>query len=415
MQTKANNLLNPYCHYLSLEAQKRLRWLYILYYDCGENVTKAANRINISRQWLSSIKSVFEKNNHDPRSLKPQSRAPHSTANRKQISQEIEDLIIQVRDAYPMWGKEKLSQILKRDYQRKVGASTINRYLHKHSKINSKISEKNKQAWQKKKQRESDSASQPILKIKHRPPKQLKDYAPGALIEKDMKFVLKMGQFSNLEKHKAKENFYYQHTEIDSFTRMRTLELVKQADSATAVKAHNQAVKRFPFPLGTMNTDNGGENEKDFSQELQDKKVFHFYSEVGAPTDNPRVERSHLTDDQEFYQQGNRHKTFKEQKAAMEKWEYTYNYIRPHQALGYLTPIEFYKLWKNNPDKVYKIKNKYQQYLIKQRKRLASARRIKKKEQIDALMKFIDAKLNKKADINYHQKALLNCQLCSWT
>lgn len=314
-----------------------------------------------------------------------------------------------------MWGKEKLSQILKRDYQRKVSASTINRYLHKHGKINPKISEKNKQSWQKKKQRESDNASQPILKVKHRPPKQLKDYAPGALIEKDMKFVLKMGQFSNLEKHKAKENFFYQHTELDSFTRIRTLEIVKQADSATAAKAHNQSVKRFPFPLGAMNTDNGGENEKDFSQELQDKKVFHFYSAVGAPTDNPRVERSHLTDDQEFYQQGNLHKTFEKQKAAMKKWEYAYNHIRPHQALGYLTPIEFYKLWKNNPDEAYKIKSKHQQYLIRQRKRLASARRIKKKEQIDALMKFIDAKINKKADINYYQKALLNCQLCSWT
>ncbi|MBI4653064.1 hypothetical protein HY750_02320 [Candidatus Kuenenbacteria bacterium] len=49
MQTKAENLLNPFRYYLSNEAKKRLKWLYILYYECDNNVTKAANKINISR------------------------------------------------------------------------------------------------------------------------------------------------------------------------------------------------------------------------------------------------------------------------------------------------------------------------------------------------------------------------------
>ena len=30
----------------------------------------------------------------------------------------------------------------------------------------------------------------------------------------------------------------------------------------------------------------------------------------------------------------------------LEAWEYTYNYVRPHQALGYLTPNEYYRQWK---------------------------------------------------------------------
>jgi len=55
-----------------------------------------------------------------------------------------------------------------------------------------------------------------------------------------------------------------------------------------------------------------------------------------------------------------------EQKLALQKWEYTYNYIGPHQALGYLTPMEFYGLWKNNP--------------------------------IEKLMQFIDARLDKKVN-----------------
>lgn len=412
MQTKANKLLNPFGYHLSSEANKRLRWMYLLYYEHKRNVTKAAHKIGISRQWLSLIKSAFERHGKDPRSLEPLSKAPRRRDHRNRISQETEKAIIAVRDRYPCWGKEKISRILKRDYRLIAHPSTVNRYLHKHKKINPKLSKKNSIAWQRKKQRDN---SCPTLAVKHRPPPQLKDYAPGALIEKDMKFVLKQGTFSNIMKHKAKENFYYQHTETDSFTRIRALELVKMADSAAATEAHKQARHRFPFAIAAMNTDNGGENEKDFAKHLDNTAVFHFYSGVGTPTDNPRVERSHLTDDQEFYHQGNIEKTFDAQREALRKWEYTYNYIRPHQALGYLTPIEFYRVWKQNPNEAYRIKNQYQQYLTHQKKRLATARRIKKKEQVEALMHFIDAKLNQKTNLREHKNALINCQLCSWT
>jgi len=49
MQTKAENLLNPFRHHLSESAKKRLRWLYIVYYEADNNVTRAANKIGISR------------------------------------------------------------------------------------------------------------------------------------------------------------------------------------------------------------------------------------------------------------------------------------------------------------------------------------------------------------------------------
>ena len=32
----------------------------------------------------------------------------------------------------------------------------------------------------------------------------------------------------------------------------------------------------------------------------------------------------------------------------LEEWAYTYNYIRPHQSLDYLTPYEYYRQWKRN-------------------------------------------------------------------
>jgi len=37
-----------------------LRWLYIVYYEADNNVTKVANKIGISREWLSKIKNKLE-------------------------------------------------------------------------------------------------------------------------------------------------------------------------------------------------------------------------------------------------------------------------------------------------------------------------------------------------------------------
>jgi len=388
MQTQAEVKLNRLRCYLSPEAKKRLKWMYIVKYECSGNITQAANKIGLSRTWLSQIHGHWNNNREDPKSLEPESRAPLNTANRKRIDEKVENKIIEIRKKYRPWGKDKLSVILKRDYQLKAGASTVNRYLHKHGLIDPKLSEKNKLAWQRKKDKTN-------LKFKMRPPSIIKDYKPGALMEKDMKLVLKMGILTNLDKQRARENFWYQHTLIDSFTRIRAVGLAEDSNSRTAVAVQEQAASRLPFTIAAINNDNGGENEKDFSNYLEKERVAQFFSRAGTPTDNPRVERSHLTDELEFYAQGNLYKNFNDQARAISGWEYTYNFVRPHQALGYLTPMEFYGLWQSNPEEAYRIKNRYGAYLKKQSRRLAKSRQMKNKEQIENLMKFIDKKLSK--------------------
>ncbi|MBM3250780.1 MAG: hypothetical protein FJZ07_00850 [Candidatus Nealsonbacteria bacterium] len=122
-------------------------------------------------------------------------------------------------DSLNAWGKEKIAWVMKRDYGIKVNHNTVNKYLHKHKKINPRISLKNQKAFQEKKYREAENI---LLKVKFRPPSKLKDYAPGALVEKDMKYLAKPKQ-----KHpgKHKDNYWYQFTETDSFTRIRTMEI----------------------------------------------------------------------------------------------------------------------------------------------------------------------------------------------
>jgi hypothetical protein len=409
MQSIAETRLNPNHYHLSEDAKRRLRWMYLLYYDQRGNVSSSARKAGISRPWMSHLKQVFEQNRKDPRCLEPKSRAPDDTSNRHRIPKETENLIIKIRDeSLGSWGKEKIAVVLKRDYKIKVNHNTVNKYMHKHKRINPKISLKNSKAFEERKYRNSDEI---LLKVKFRPPSKLKDYAPGALVEKDMKYLVKPKQ-EHYGKHK--DNYFYQFTEKDSFTRMRTLEVSDRQDTETTIALHKEAVKRFPFKVACENTDNGFENNNDFSKELKRENIFHFYSNRSTPTDNPRVERSHLTDDNEFYLKGNLFNDLQEQKEATRKWEDIYNFKRPHQALGYLTPMKFYALWKKNPDAAYAITEKWQTYLKKQRLRLANARKIKKKEQIETLMKFIDAKLTqKKDDVENAKLQLIDCKLCS--
>ena len=409
MITKAEKELNLHHYQLSFEAKKRLRWLYVLYYEEDGNVTNAAHKVGISRAWLSHIKTVFEKAKKDPRILEPESKAPHETNKRKRIPKETEEKILEIRkDSRNVWGKAKITFVLKRDYGISASPNTVNSYLHKHGKIDPKISQKNTRAWQAKKARETMEVE---LRVKYRPPKEIKDYAPGALVEKDMKYIPKYAQTAP---GKSGENFFNQHTEICSFTRVRALELEQDGTAKGSAEAHARSRARFPFVVACENTDNGNENNKELRAVLQNENVFHFYSNIGTPTDNPRVERSHLTDEIEFYQKGGLKKSFEEQKEALAEWEHFYNFKRPHQALGYLTPMQFHDLWKKNPEEANAIAKKYQSYLLKQRIRLASARKIKKKEQVEALMKFIDAKLeNKKSELTTAKLQLINCQLCS--
>ncbi len=410
MQILAEKKLNPNNYHLTECAKKHLRWLYILYHDQEENISAAARKIGVSRQWLSELKQKFEHNNKDPRCLEPESRAPHNTDNRIPIPKETENLILKIRDdSLNVWGKKKISEELRITYKIKINPNTVNKYLHKHKRISPKISLKNTKAFEYKKIRDNENI---LLKVKFRPPKILKDYAPGALIEKDMKYIDKLGK-DHIGKHQ--ENFWYQHTEEDSFTRIRKLGISDGQTTKITIALHKSAGKRFPFAIACENTDNGFENNNDFSKELKKENTFHFYSNTSTPTDNPRVERSHLTDDFEFYSRGgNVADSLQRQKELTQKWEDFYNFKRRHQALAYLTPMEFYALWKKNPAEAYAITAKWQEYLKRQRQRLATSRRIKKKEQIETLMKFIDAKLkHKKEEVEDTKNQLINCQLCS--
>jgi transposase len=63
--------------------------------------------------------------------------------------------------------------------------------------------------------------------------------------------------------------------------------------------------------------------------------------DVVSPKLNGSVERANRTHTEEFYEVTDAEATLADLCPALLAWEATYNTIRPHQALGYLTPAEY--------------------------------------------------------------------------
>ena len=109
-------------------------------------------------------------------------------------------------------------------------------------------------------------------------------------------------------------------------------------------------IKKFPFRIKYVHTDNGHEFQSKFHWHTQDYGIIHRYIKPASPNLNAKVERSHLTDKQAFYQllnyTGDRDLT-----RLLAEWEGFYNYHRPHTALNGKTPYEILKKsWPRNGD-----------------------------------------------------------------
>jgi hypothetical protein len=64
--------------------------------------------------------------------------------------------------------------------------------------------------------------------------------------------------------------------------------------------------------------------------------------------DNGHMERSHRTHNEEFCEVMAASDQLPTSNRQLLGWEHTCNCVRPHQALGYLTRLEFVKRWKRS-------------------------------------------------------------------
>jgi len=106
--------------------------------------------------------------------------------------------------------------------------------------------------------------------------------------------------------------------------------------------------KKFPYPIKAIRIDGGSEFKHQFEEACRKKKIILFVNPPYSPELNGHVERSNRTHREEFYDVQDVDLNLEGHNRQLEVWAYTYNYIRPHQSLDYLTPYEYYRQWKKS-------------------------------------------------------------------
>ena len=93
-----------------------------------------------------------------------------------------------------------------------------------------------------------------------------------------------------------------QFTAIDDCTRIRVLRIYDARNQKTAIQIIDEVMRRLPFRVLVVQTDNGVEFQSEFRWHLEDLDVRHVYIRPRTPGLDGKVERSHRIDDEEFYQ-----------------------------------------------------------------------------------------------------------------
>lgn len=155
---------------------------------------------------------------------------------------------------------------------------------------------------------------------------------PGHQIQVDVKFLIFKGKDGKPVKR-------YQYTAIDDATRIRALKVFNRHTQANAIAFIDYVIKSFPFRIREVRTDNGHEFQAKFHWHVEDQGIRHAYIKPRSPQLNGKVERSHRTDEEEFYQL----LTYKDDVDLEEKlahWARFYNLSRPHGAFQGKAPYE---------------------------------------------------------------------------
>jgi transposase InsO family protein len=157
---------------------------------------------------------------------------------------------------------------------------------------------------------------------------------PGHRLQMDVKF---------LERIPGTRKRLYQFTAIDDCTRIRVLKIYDACTQSTAIRFADEVIRRLPFRIHVIQTDNGAEFQSKFHWHLEQLDIRHVYIRPRTPRLNGKVERSHRVDDQEFYQLLDKDGVSDDIRLYNQKlreWENYYNYHRPHSSLDGQTPYE---------------------------------------------------------------------------
>lgn len=301
----------------SSEVKRRLKIIHWCE-EHGGQVRLTARYHGLSPDTVSRWRQAYQSGG--VRALEPQRRSPRRVR-QPTTPTEVVLRIQALREQYPRWGREKLRVLLAREGIT-VSAKTVDRTIAR---------------------LKARGALREPLRLRRtttprpgqlRRPRDLVVEEPGALVQLDTKEV----STGNGGKR-------YEFAGVDYLTRKRVVGAAASLKSVEGAAFLHRMVAAFPFPVRAVQSDGGPEFMKDFVVAARALGLVHYLNWPYYPQGNGRVERAFRTDEEEFYQVEELPADLGGLEAALQRWNGVYETVRPHQALGYLTPDDFYKQW----------------------------------------------------------------------
>jgi transposase InsO family protein len=326
---KPLNLIHPYERWrrvakvlkLSREARLRLEW--IISFKESHDATRTARHFGISRKTFYKWYGQFDPANlRSLKELEDKSKAPKRVRQRE-ITSLQEQRIIKLRKDHIRYGKEKLAIIYKKEFKEAISSWKVQKVievykLYYNPKKSHRIKLKRLRAIKKKRITELN-----LDKLKWYQKK------AGFIICLDTVVIHR----NNLKR--------YIFTAIDKYGKAAYARMYKNKSS----KNGEDFLLRLHFLLNgnipRVGHDNGTEFEKYFKAACQKLQIEQYYSRVRTPKDNPNNERFNRTLQEEFINLGNYSSDPEVFNRQLTEWLIEYNFKRPHEALGYQTPMEF--------------------------------------------------------------------------
>lgn len=303
---------------LSREVKRRLtviRW----HEAHGKQVSLTARHFGLSRstvyEWLRRYERA-EVHGLEERSRRPRNvRQPTWTT-------DLEQAVLSLRMEHPRWGKDKLVVLL-RQQGLSVSVSMVGRILTRLKRHGQLLPADLRDPWM-----GSRSQTRPYATRK---PKDYVPAAPGDLV-----------QIDSADVRLDHEGHTYKHFSArDVVSRWDVLGVYSRATAAAARDFLDAVIERMPGPVRAIQVDGGSEFRAEFEQACQDKGLLLFVLPPRSPKLNGCVERAQRTHKEEFYQMLDPPDSLDELRRRLLAQELCYNTVRPHQALGQLTPQQW--------------------------------------------------------------------------
>lgn len=251
----------------------------------------------------------------DPKSTAPKKRRARS------ISPNLKQAIINWRTKRPRIGQKKLTPLL-----RKAGFSVTEAYIGRcisDLKKNRSLPQSTRLSWYAKRGTHKEQQKRVVKKVRRQKKRGLEIDTIVRHIDGIKRYIL---------------------TAIDVERRFAYAYTYTNHSSGSARDFLKRLIRHAPFAIAEIQTDNGSEFAHHFHDACVTLDITHYHTYPRSPKMNAHIERFNRTVQEEciVYHRALLRDDIYGFNATLEEWLQWYNTERPHEALGLVSPMEYY-------------------------------------------------------------------------